>query len=150
MDEKFTSIMFDLALVDDENELLFTREALTPEFFKGEGELYNHLTSKEVHFSDGTELTSALMQQVASKYEKGLTTSIVGNLIGKGLYMVVNLSKDMSEEEQTKVCNALLSGVFGNIYVPHINPLSNVAPDRVLDKINDIVNTRSAKFNFYN
>ena len=124
MDNLFEKVMSDLGLVGRQNSTLFNRDALTPDFFKKCGVLYNKII-------DDSGLNDRLIEQIKtnkaleSLWDKSVikvvgakTKMSVNKMLSNGIYTIKNVKADkISYKDTIMLVDDINQGYYKNVFV---------------------------------
>ena len=119
MDDAFESLMINLKLIGDKGRPLFPRSALSPEFFKKAGMLYNSFFyemkdgvqgSKNIMFLKANE---KIMKPLMVRAESGSIKGNIESVLENGFYMLANLDEGVAQDSlAATICGGLYKTVI--------------------------------------
>lgn len=116
MDSRFDLLMRELKLVGKDDQLLFKRTQLTPDFFNKSGSLYNSFFynkgKKDVVY---IAMNEKIKKTVIGKSQGRKIKDNIENLLSDNFYTICNI--DGSDEGASKIASVIGSGYYGNLLV---------------------------------
>lgn len=116
---RFDLLMRDLKLVGKNDQLLFRREQLTPEFFECKGALYNSFFydnsgRKDICYISHNE---KIIKAVLGKSQGKKIKENIVNLLDGGFYTICNIKTPDDTVSATNAASFIGSGFYGNLLI---------------------------------
>lgn len=116
---KFELLMRDLKLIGKDNQLLFRREHLTPEFFECKGALYNSFFYNNSGMKDICYIShnEKIIKAVLGKSQGKKIKENIINMLDDGFYTICNISTPDDTVSATNAASFIGSGFYGNLLI---------------------------------